>query len=58
MRTTNFSGIDWQLDEENSLVVDTTTEQPDDFAKFMFGNKLLLCGLLRDGWSPIAFIDE
>jgi len=58
MRTTNFSGIDWQLDEENSLVVNTTTEQPDDFAKFMFGNKLLLCGLLRDGWSPIAFIDE
>lgn len=57
MRTTNFSGVDWQLDEENSIVIDVTTEQPDDFAKFMFGNKMLLCGLLRDGWSPIAFID-
>lgn len=57
-KATCFSGMDWQMDSNNSLVVNIVTEQPDAYATFMFGNKSLLCGLLRDGWSPIARIDQ
>lgn len=55
---TDYSGMQWLLDEDSSLAVVTTTQQPIAFKKFMFGHKLLLCGEYSDGFSPIAIIEE
>lgn len=55
---TDYSGMQWLLDEDSSLAVVTTTQQPIAFKKFIFGHKLLLCGEYSDGFSPIAIIEE
>lgn len=55
---TDFSGIPWLLDEDNSLAVVTTTQEPIALKKFIFGSKLILCGEYSDGFSPIALIDS
>jgi hypothetical protein len=55
---TDFSGFTWLLDTNKSLAVVTTTQQPISFKKFMFGNKLLICGEYNDGFSPVARIDS
>jgi hypothetical protein len=55
---TDYSGIQWLLDDDYSLAVVTTTQQPRAFKKFIFGHKLILCGEYSDGFSPVALIDE
>lgn len=55
---TDYSGFQWMLDEENCLGITITTAQPLAFKSFMFGNKTLLCGQYRDGFSPIARINS
>lgn len=55
---TDYSGMQWLLDEDSSLAIVTTTEQPIAFKKFIFGHKLLLCGEYSDGFSPLAVIEE
>jgi hypothetical protein len=55
---TDYSGMQWILDEDDSLAITITTQQPKAFKKFMFGNKMLLCGEYDDGFSPIALIDK
>jgi hypothetical protein len=56
--STDYSGMQWLLDEDGSLAIVTTTQQPIAFKKFIFGHKLLLCGEYSDGFSPIAIIEE
>jgi hypothetical protein len=56
--STDYSGMQWLLDEDSALAIVTTTQQPIAFKKFIFGHKLLLCGEYSDGFSPIAIIEE
>lgn len=54
---TDYSGIQLLLDEDYSLAIVKTEQQPRAFKKFMFGHKLILCGEYSDGFSPVALID-
>jgi len=56
-KSTDYSGMQWLLDEDHSLAIVTTEQQPRAFKKFMFGHKLILCGEYSDGFSPVALID-
>ena len=66
-KSTCFSGVDWQLDPNNSLVVSRYIRDPIidgaeitllGLRSFMFGNKTVLCGRLQDGYCPLVKIDE
>ena len=66
-KSTCFSGVDWQLDPNNSIVVSRYIRDPIidgvdipllGLRSFMFGNKTVLCGRLQDGYSPLVKIDE
>lgn len=54
----DYSGFQWMQDQDHSLAITITTSIPLAIKKFMFGNKLLLCGQYSNGFSPIAIIDE
>jgi len=55
---TDYAGMQWILDDDDSLAITITTQQPKAFKKFMFGNKMLICGEYNDGFSPVALIDR
>jgi hypothetical protein len=55
---TDYSGMQWMLDEDNSIGITVTNSQPLAFKEFIFGNKMLLCGQYRDGFSPIARLNS